>query len=534
MTNAQQTMQRLAAEARRGRLSRREFMSYALAAGATMTAASGSWTNVAHAQPAMGGHFRFGIHDGNSSDTHDPGTYLTRQNIYLVHQFRSFLTLIEPGGALGPDLATEWSANADASQWTFKLNPNAVFHSGRPVVADDVIASMNHHRGDDSASAAKALLASVTDVRKDDDYTVVFTLESGNADLPWLMTDYHLAICPANADGTLDWQSADGSGPYKIESGEFGVRWTLSRHEGWHLEGAYFDSLEMLVLNDPNARQTALVTGEVDAISLVDLKTLSLLKRDRNVVIDNIPSGAAITMPMHCNKAPFDNVDVRNALKYAINREEIVEKIAFGAATIGNDFHLSPAQPYWPDDIEQRAYDPERAKSLLKKAGAEGLRVDLSVADSVFSGAVDACVLYQEHAKAAGIDINVVREPSDGYYSDVWMVKPFSLVSWGSRPTPDVMFTLAYKDDAAWNESFWQNERFNELLLQAKSELKDDLRAEMYREMCLIARDDGGTIIPMFNNFVYARRSNVMRQDQVAASWELDGSRGPSRWWFAG
>ena len=238
-------------------------------------------------------------------------------------------------------------------------------------------------------------------------------------------------------------------------------------------------------------------------------------------------------MPMFCDTAPFDDVNVRNALKLAMNREEIIEKIAFGAATIGNDFHLSPVQPYWPEDIPQREYDPDQAKSLLKKAGHENLSVNLSTADSVFSGAVDMCVLYAEQAKAAGININVVREPSDGFYSDVWLKKPFTSVSWGARPTPDVMFTLAYKADAAWNESRWQNERFNELLLQAKSELDDSLRAEMYREMCLLMRDDGGTLLPFFNNFVYARRSNVQRPDQVAASWSCDGGRGPSRWWFA-
>ena len=86
------------------------------------------------------------------------------------------------------------------------------------------------------------------------------------------------------------------------------------------------------------------------------------------------------------------------------------------------------------------------------------------------------CVLYAEHAKAAGINVNVVREPNDGYYSDVWLKKPFCMVQWGARPTPDQMFTLAYKDDAAWNESHWKNPRFNELLLMAKSELDDTKR----------------------------------------------------------
>ena len=525
---------KMAAEARMGRLSRRDFMNFALAAGIGTTMASGFWTSkVAQAAPKKGGTFRWGIHDGNTSDTHDPGTYVTRQMIFLAHQYRSYLTMISPDNSLGPDLATGWEATPDAKQWTFKINKNANFHSGKKVTATDVVASINHHRGDDTTSAAKALLTDVTDVVAEDDHTVTFKLSRGNADLPWLMTDYHLAICPANDDGSIDWKSGDGCGPYKIDNGQFGVSWSLSRHDGWHGEGAYFDKVEMTVLNDPNARQTALVTGDVDAVSLVYLKTLTLLKRNPDIVVDNVPSGAAITMPMFCDTAPFDDVNVRNALKLSIDRQEIIDKIAFGAATMGNDFHLAPVQPYFPEEIPQREYDPDKAKSLLKKAGAEGLSVSLSTADSVFSGAVDMCVLYAEQAKKAGINVNVVREPSDGYYSDVWLKKPFTAVSWGARPTPDVMFTLAYKSDAAWNESRWQNPEFNKLLLEAKAELDQKKRAEMYHDMCLLMRDDGGTIIPFFNNFVYARRKNVMHSGSLAASWSCDGGRAPSRWWFA-
>ena len=527
-------LNRIAEEARLGRISRREFMSYSIAAGLTATTATGLWTKNAVAAPQRGGTFRWGIHDGNTSDTHDPGTYVTRQMIFLAHQYRSYLTMINPDNSLGPDLATEWEATPDAAQWTFKLNDKATFHSGKKVTATDVVASINHHRGDKTTSAAKALLTDVTDVVADDDHTVTVKLGRGNADLPWLMTDYHLAICPANDDGTINWKSGDGCGPYKIESGEFGVRWTLSRHDGWHGEGAYFDGVEMIILNDPNARQSALVTGDVDCVSLVELKTLALLQRSPNIVVDNVPSGAAITMPMFCDTAPFNDVNVRTALKLAMNRQEIIEKIAFGAATMGNDFHLAPVQPYFPADIPQREYDPDQAKSLLKKAGHEGLSVSLSTADSVFSGAVDMCVLYAQQAKKAGINIKVVREPNDGYYSDVWLKKPFTAVSWGSRPTPDVMFTLAYKSDAAWNESRWQNERFNELLLLAKAELDQAKRAEMYHEMCLLMRDDGGTIIPFFNNFVFARQKNVQHGPDLAASWACDGARAPSRWWFEG
>jgi peptide/nickel transport system substrate-binding protein len=534
LTKNQILLDNLADAARAGKISRRSFMSSAMAAGLTASAATGLWTAKAKAAPSRGGTFRLGSHDGNTADTHDPGTYTSFTAIQVAHTHRSYLTLIEPDGSLGPDLATEWSASPDATEWTFKLNDRATWHSGAKVTANDVIASVNHHRGDDTTSAAKALLVDVVELIDNGDHSVTFKLSGGNADLPWLMTDYHLPIVPANADGTANWQSEDGCGPYKLVNSEPGVAFKFVRHEEWHLDGAYFDAVEILVLNDPNARQTALVTDDVDAVTQIELKTLALLERDPNIEIDNVPSGAAVTLPMLCDTAPFDNLDVRTALKLSIDREELVEKIAFGTATVGNDFHPSPALPYWPDDIPQTSYDPDKAKSLLKKAGMQDLSVTLRVADSVFSGAVDMCVLYSEQAKAAGVDINVSREPNDGYYSDVWLKKPWCVVQWGARPTPDVIYSLAYKDDAAWNESRWQNERFNELLLQAKSELDDVKRAEIYREMALLANQDGGTIIPMFTNFVYARRKNVKHGEQLAASWQMDGARAASRWWFEG
>ena len=526
-------IERMTSDGKRGRLSRREFIQFSTAAGLTVSSASALWSStVMAATPKKGGKFRLGSHDGNTSDSHDPGTYVTFTTIQLAHTFRSFLTMITSTNELGPDMADSWSATADASQWTFKLNKDASFHSGKKFVAEDVIASLNHHRGDKTTSAAKALLKDVTDIVKNDNHSVTVKLSGGNADFPWLLTDYHLPMCPANADGTINWQSGDGAGPYKLGSHNFGVSSQLVRHEGYHLEGAYFDAVDITVLNDPNARQTALVTNDVDAVTQLDLKTLSLLKRDKNIEVDNVPSGAAITMPMFCDTAPFSDVNVRLALKLAMDREEIIEKIAFGTAIPGNDVHVSPNMPYWAD-LPQRKYDPDKAKFHLKKAGMEKLEVSLSTADSVYSGAVDMCVLYAEQAKQAGISINVVREPNDGYYSDVWLKKPFTMVQWGARPTPDQMLTLAYKDDAAWNESRWQNKRFNELLLIAKAELDQEKRTAQYREMQEIARDDGGTIIPMFTNFVYARRKNVQHGPNLAGSWACDGARSAGRWWFA-
>ena len=131
-------MDRLAMAAREGKISRRSFMHYAGVAGVTATAATGLWTKSAAAQPQRGGTFRWGVHDGNSSDTHDPGTYVTRQMIFLAHTHRSYLTMITPENGLGPDLATEWSATASATTAVFSAPFSA---SGTPNLTPIVSAA---------------------------------------------------------------------------------------------------------------------------------------------------------------------------------------------------------------------------------------------------------------------------------------------------------------------------------------------------------------------------------------------------------
>src|SRR6056297_3069272 len=112
---------------------------------------------------------------------------------------------------------------------------------------------MNHHRGPDTTSAVAPLLSDVTDIRADGEHAVIFTLSTGNADLPYLLSDYHLVIQPAKEDGGIDWANGIGCGPYKVTEFKPGIRAAFERHDGWHRadSGAWFDAIEMTVLNDP-------------------------------------------------------------------------------------------------------------------------------------------------------------------------------------------------------------------------------------------------------------------------------------------
>ena len=517
-----------------GRIDRREFMGRALAAGATVAVASTLAAKAVKAATAKkGGHLRIGIGHGATSDSLDSATFLDSYTQFVGYGLRNHLTEVGNTGKLIPELAEDWDASDDAVTWTFKLRKGVEFHNGKSLDAADVVASINHHLGEESKSAAKAILKPIADVKADGKDKVVFTLDAGNADFPYLVSDYHVAIMPAKDDG-VDAMSGIGTGGYVLEKFEPGVRTSLKRNPNFWKQGrAHFDSAEVLSIKDVAARTNALTTDEVDVMDRVEIKTAHLLKRNKNLRIEETSGTAHYTFAMRTDTAPFDNNDVRLALKYAVDREALLQSVLRGHGALGNDHPISTANQYHASGLPQRTYDIDKAKFHLKKAGMSNLKVDLSAADAAFDGAVDAAVLYKEHAAKAGIEINVVREPNDGYWSNVWMKKPWSAVYWGGRPTEDWMFSTAYSDGAAWNDTFWKHERFNKLLLEARAELDSAKRREMYGEMQKIVSDDGGVVVPMFNNYVFAMSTKVEHEDSMAANMDLDGNKGMERWWFA-
>ena len=515
----------------RSGVTRRTFMEKSLAAGVATTLAS-TFAGTAFAAPKKGGRLRVGLGHGSTTDSMDPATFENLYTQVVGSAVRNNLMEVDQNGDLIPELAESVDVSSDAKTWKFNLRKGVEFHSGKTLDANDVVASINHHRGKDSKSAAKALLDAIVELKADGKNGVVITLKEGNADFPFIMSDYHIVVMPAKGD-TVDWRSGDGTGTYMLQSYEPGVRTTLKRSANSWKEGmGHFDEAEVITIADVAARTNALTTGEIDAMDRVDLKTAHLLKRRPGVNVVETSGTQHYTFAMRTDTPPFDNNDVRQALKYAIDREAIVKTILRGHGVVGNDHPIGQSNRYHASDLPQKTYDPDRARHHLKKAGAEGLSVELSAADAAFVGAVDAAVLYKEHAAKAGINIDVVREPNDGYWANVWMQKPYCAVYWGGRPTEDWMFSTAYSAGAKWNDSFWNHDKFNQLLLAARAELDETKRRGMYQEMQAIVSNEGGVLVPMFANYVMGL-SDKIGHGKMAANWSMDGFKCIERWWFA-
>ena len=519
-----------------GRIGRRDFMVTAIALGLSATAAS-SVFNTARAMAKKGGRLRTGITGGATSDVLDPGLIL---DAYMTSvqfgQVRNNLTEVSATGELVPELAESWDSSPDAATWTFKIRQGVEFHNGKTLDSQDVVDSLRHHLTEDSKSAAKGFLGGIQSVDADGKNAVKVTLTGGNADFPFLMSDYHLLICPSNGDGTMDWQSGTGTGGYTLVEHEPGIRTLTKRNPNYWKEGrAHFDECETLQIADPNARLNALRTDSVDVINNVDPKIVERLKRVAGVHVRSSTGNKQVTLPMRTDTAPFDNNDVRLAVKNIINREEWLAKISFGYGQVGNDNPIGPANVYraTTEELPQRIYDPDKAKYHLKQAGLDSLSIQFHAAETGFAGAVNAAQLMRESARPAGIDVEVVREPDDGYWSNVWMQKAFSACYWSGRATEDWMFSQVYAAEAPWNDTFWKHERFNELLVQARAELDKAKRREMYVEMQRIVHNEGGVCLPLFLADTMAHSDKLVVPEVIGNNWDLDGLKHAERWWFA-
>ncbi len=488
------------------KLSRRGFITSAAAVGLT-TAYGLSPLNAFAAEPKKGGVLKLGMSGGNTSDTLDPTLFSDWVPLNQAYMLMNGLIEIDENNKATPELFSAWEAKPGATEWLFTVRDGVTFHNGKKLTAEDIIYSINLHRGDKSRSAIKTQLAPVTDISKQGDNKILVTLSSGNADLPYLLADYHLVVVP---EGFTDWSHPIGTGGFIFDQYEPGVRSYFKRNPNyWKPDRAFVDAVEVLVINDPTARTNALISGQVHAINRVDFKTVDFLKRSPMLNIVRSSGGQHFTFLMDCSVAPFTDNNIRMAIKEGIDRQKILDTVLRGYGSLGNDHPIPKTDRFFNHQLEQRTYDPDKSAFYLKKAGLSELKLELSSSDAAFAGALDAAALYQQEAQKGGVQISIKRQPADSYWDDVWMKAPFSMGYWGGRPTADQMFSTAYQSTAKWNDTHWKNDKFDALLLQARSLLDDGKRAEIYGELQSIVRDDGGAMIPLFGDYLDAANKKV-------------------------
>jgi peptide/nickel transport system substrate-binding protein len=369
------------------------------------------------------------------------------------------------------------------------------WHDGNPLTAADVLWSVKRilDPGNKLPAAADLKMVDIAASRAVDDSTVELRMTQPIADLGALLAGWYVYVVQ-NGTNTFDKKHPPiGTGPFRYDSWAPGERTRLVRNDRyWEAGKPYVDSVEIILAAEADARLNVLLSEQADIVHELSYAQAKAQKGNQALTIHASPVGTFHSFNMLIDREPFTDPKVREALKLAVDREAIVESVFFGYGEVGNDLYGKGA-PHYAAAIPQRAYDPDKARALLRAAGKENLRVTLHTAD-VTPGYVQSALLFAEQAKKAGITIEVSKSAADSYWTDVYLKQPFTQTGWGSYAL-EWFYGQALVSDAPSNETAWRRPAWDRKFATARGTLDPSQRQQHYAELQQELWEDGGYII---------------------------------------
>ena len=513
---------------RRG-ATRRDILTMLAAGGmqATLAGSIATLATTAHAQtPRKGGRITVASMASGVNDTLDPAKQSAHIDYCRGFMFYNGLTVLDGSLAPQPQLAEEFTTK-DALTWVFKLRKGVTFHDGKPLTPADVVFSIMRHKDPATASKAKVLADQIESVTATGPNEVTFRLSSPNADLPVILGTYHFHIVK---DGTTDFSAGIGTGPFKVKEFKPGVRSIAVRNDNYWKPGhPYLDEIEMVGISDVSARVNGLLAGQLDLVVAVGARSIDRVMASGTHSVFETKATSYTNLIMRRDSSPGNNPDFVMAMKYLFNREQLLNSIQLGRGEIGNDNPISKANRFYFKGLPQRAYDLDKAKWHLQKANLGSAPIPV-VASPTADNSVEIALVMQHAARQIGLNLDVKRMPSDGYWSTHWMKDPVGFGNINARPSADLALTLFFKSDAPWNESGWKNEKFDQLLVAARGETNLAKRTQMYADMQVLIHNEGGIGIPMFTSSLDGHNKKLKGLSQIPVGGMMGNSFAEHVW----
>jgi peptide/nickel transport system substrate-binding protein len=476
--------------------SRRDILAMLTAAGMHATLAGGLATAAlsAHAQtPRRGGKLRVAGATAAATDTLDPAKQSNQADYSRCNMVYNGLTSLDGSLTPQPALAEKFDTK-DAKTWVFTLRKGVQFHDGKALTPADVVFSLMRHKDPATASKAKVLADQIDSVKASGANEVTIVLTAANADLPVILGTFHFHIVK---DGTTDFTAGIGTGPYKLKEFKPGVRSVVVRNDSYWKPGRpYLDEIEFVGIGDEPARVNALLSGGMDLVGSVNPRSVARITGTPGFGLFKTQSGQYSDLIMRRDMGPGANADFVLAMKHLFDREQMRKTIALEQAVVGNDQPVDPTNRFYFAGLPQRPFDLDKAKFHLQKSGVTGVIPVVASPAALYS--VEMALVMQESAKKIGLELDVKRMPAEGYWSNHWLNSPVGFGNINPRPSADILLTQFFKSDAQWNESRWKSEKFDQLLLAARSETDLAKRKQMYADMQTMIHQDAGIGIPMF------------------------------------
>jgi len=455
----------------------------------------------------------------------DPADQLSAHDAAIVYAIYDRFIDLDDSFEPVPALATSWEPSDAGKTWTFKIQEGVKFHDGSDLNAADVVWTFRRLLDPEVGSGAGAsILDFLTPegIQVVNDHTVSFTAKDPVAEMPLLLTTKLNLVVPEGKTGDDLRHNGVGSGPFKLVGSldPSAPIWKLEANADYWGGPAKAKCLEHSVITEALTLVSALKAGDIDVALSIDPAVLGAVKDDSNINLVETGAGTSQLLAMDVRKPPFDNVKVRQAMKAVVDRQAILNTALLGIGELGND---NPVPPAWPSAYtsEIKQQDIPLAKKLLAEAGyPDGIDVDLFTSDAL-PGMSKIAQIYQQMAADAGIRVNLQISAASSFWDDIWMQRPFTSSGWSIRP-PAVGLSVAYSFEGKWNETYWYDRPFQDLLDKGKTEIDDGKRAQHLKDAQQRLSEHGGTILPVFIHQVAGIRANCEGFKPHAQNFNLD------------
>ncbi len=505
-----------------GRIERHEFLKWAailgLSAPLLRVPAAYAETRPASHPIKRGGTLRLGT---TVPTTTEPPLLNDSAGTAVVQVACEYLVKVDKNLIARPWLATSWTPSEGGKTWTFKLRRGVKFHNGKTMTADDVVATFKRLVDPKGASTAQSSFKGLSPagVRKVDNYTVAFHLQSAIVDFPLFTSVYQAVILPAEYNGHFAKQPV-GTGAFILKEYVPQQRARYVKNPNYWAQGLpYLDGVEVLLGLSPESQVTELAGNNIDVSVLTQANTVPALQGNPDIKVLKANTSGHFGIYPHCDKGVFADKWVRQAMALCMNRKGVIASVAQGVGIIGNDHVISPAYPYY-NAIPQRPQDIAKAKKLLAAAGhPNGLSASITTA-SDYPDLPNVAIAAQAQMKAAGINLAIKNEPSSKYFNTTdWLDLPLTITNWAHRPTASQFFDTAYHTGAVWNASKWSNKQFDSLSARFDATLDLQQRKLLAKQIEVLMNEEVPVILPYFSQAPRAMRSNVQGVEADPATY---------------
>jgi peptide/nickel transport system substrate-binding protein len=411
-----------------------------------------------------------------------------------------------------PVLAERYTVNKDGSEYTFHLRKGVRFHSGQEMTAEDVKWSIDYIREPKNSAFIYSSFLDVKSIEVIDSHTIRFKLDGPFAPFPEAVTSTTTPILPKGSLGIAEKPQSfpPGTGPFRFVEWKPGAHLILAKFPQYWKPGIpYLDRIVMKPIPDETVRVTALRSAQFDLVEEVPLRVVDQIQKGMIKDVSVVPASAAAfrRITFNCAEPPFKDVRVRQAVAFAVNKKEIVDGMGMGYGEVAN--HRYPKSSRWYVPLEERPYNPEKARALLAEAGyPNGLQVPMNIT----SGDLEEALVVQAQLRKVGIDIKMevvnfgefMRKESGGTFR-------VSYTGAGIRPDPDSLLYHYYhtKEIGKRNHAHYSNPQFDRLLERARETLVFDERKKLYGQALEIFQQDVPNIFVAFFPRFYGFRPQV-------------------------